>query len=72
MLKRPDLDSSQSGTNRLYSGTITIGEIEPQYKTGFNFKYSKDKWRFITKEQVMGISEWKTTEEISVVGGVLA
>lgn len=35
-------------------GFTAIVEKRPQYKNGLDFKYNKEKWEFIAKEQSEG------------------
>ena len=43
--------------NRFYSGTITIAEKRPQYRTGLNSKYNME------REQFEGVYDWKVTKK---------
>lgn len=42
-----------------YLGTTAIVEKKPKYRKGLKSEYSKDKWGFIAKEQVVRDESWE-------------
>ena len=53
VVSKPELESSQSGKNRFYSGRFNR-EKRPQHRTGLRSQDSMGKWGFIAKKQVLG------------------